>query len=155
MRRTFTIRSVSAAETRPLRHEVLWPHKPTVESCVLDADDEPHAHHVGAFDSDLVLVGVCSLFEQRSTRFPAAFAIEVPVYRLRVMGTRVQVRGQGVGNQIMDYACHWSRQQGAQYLWCDAREVAFDFYQRNGFEFISDMYVVDSIGNHRMMSRAL
>lgn len=142
-------------ETRELRHRILWPHKPSPEVCVIDVDDAEHAHHVGAFNASGDHVGICSLFHQRSERFPEALPLEDEVYRLRVMGTLPEVRGQGAGAAIVEYACEFARAFGAQWLWCDAREIAFPFYERVGFEFVSDGYTIDLIGPHRMMARKL
>ena len=38
---------------------------------------------------------------------------------------------------------------------CDAREVAFPFYERMGFSFVSGRYEVPAIGPHRMMALKL
>ena len=37
-------------------------------------------------------------------------------------------------------------------LWCDAREVAFGFYERMGFVFLNDTYDIPDIGPHRTMA---
>lgn len=147
----FMAKGISAAETRVLRHTILWPHRPHASDCTIDVDEAPHAFHVGAFDAEGRHVGVCSLFEQRSERFPLALPTDDPVYRLRVMGTLPAVRGQGAGATIIAFAREWCQNRGAQWLWCDAREVAFPFYQRVGFDFCSDHYEIDPIGTHRMM----
>ena len=151
----FIARSISASETRFLRHQVLWPHKPSPAVCTIDVDESEYAHHVGAFSEAGLHVGVCSLFRQRSDRFPAVLPADELIYRLRVMGTLPEVRGQGAGAAIVRYAANWSREQGALWLWCDAREVAFPFYERMGFKFISDGYNVPEIGPHRMMALKL
>ena len=59
------------------------------------------------------------------------------------------------GAAIVRYAAKWSREQGAVWLWCDAREVAFPFYERMGFKFVSEGYNVPEIGPHRMMALKL
>lgn len=151
----FEARSIAAAETRSLRHRVLWPHKPSPDVCTIDVDEAEHAHHVGAFDAQGEHVGVCSLFHQRSDRFPEALPVDDGVYRLRVMGTLPEVRGRGAGAAIVRYAVKWSREQGAVWLWCDAREVAFSFYERMGFKFVSEGYHVPELGHHRMMALKL
>jgi GNAT superfamily N-acetyltransferase len=152
---SFSALPITAVETQRLRHVILWPHKSAPEECTIDVDDADHAHHVGAFDAAGRHVGVCSLFDQRSERFPDAIPTQDPVYRLRVMGTLPEVRGKGAGAAIVEYACDWAREQGARWLWCDAREVAFPFYLRMGFEFCSEGYEIDPIGPHRMMRRKL
>lgn len=151
----FNARAITAADTRSIRHRVLWPHKERPEVCTIDVDLAPHAHHVGAFDANGKHVGVCSLFQQRSERFPAALPVDDEVYRLRVMGTLLEVRGQGAGAAIIRYAADWCRGQGAVWLWCDAREVAFPFYERMGFDYVSEGYEVPEIGPHRMMALKL
>lgn len=155
MKQHFHIRNISAEETQPVRHLVLWPHLPNVESCVIDIDHEPHAHHVGAFDMKGNLVGVCSLFQQRSDRFPQAILEGAPVYRLRTMGTLEEVRGQGAAVAIIHYVCQWCAERGVRYVWCDARQVAYGFYERMGFEFASEEFHLERIGLHRMMTRSL
>jgi predicted GNAT family N-acyltransferase len=155
LKQHFQIRSITAEETQPVRYQVLWPHLPDVKSCVIDIDHAPHAHHIGAFDPNGKLVGVCSLFQQRSERFPEAIALDVSVYRLRVMGTLKEVRGQGAAASIIDYVCQWCTEQGVKCIWCDARQVAFGFYERLGFEFVSEDFNIERIGLHRMMARSL
>lgn len=152
---TFTARTIAAADTRSIRHQVLWPHKDKESDCTIDVDEADHACHVGAFDEGGNHVGVCSLFAQRSDRFPEALPVGESVYRLRVMGTLPEVRGQGAGASIIRFAADWSREHGAQWLWCDAREVAFPFYERMGFAYVSGIYQVPAIGPHRMMALKL
>lgn len=151
----FHVREISAIETRKIRHRVLWPHRDRWEDCTIDVDEADHACHLGAFDSNDQLVGVCSLFDQRSERFPHAIPNEEKVYRLRVMATVPEVRGLGAGAQIVTFAGHWCRKKDAAWLWCDAREIAFGFYERVGFSFVSDEYEIVPIGRHRMMALKL
>ena len=40
-------------------------------------------------------------------------------------------------------------------LWCDAREVAFGFYERLGFGFMNEMYELPDVGPHRTMALVL
>lgn len=155
MKKHFQVRSIESKETQPVRHRVLWPHLPSVESCTIDEDQEAHAHHVGAFDDHGKLVGVCSLFQQNSIRFPHAFQKGISLYRLRTMGTLEEVRGHGAAALIVEYVCRWCSEQGAEYVWCDAREVAYGFYEHMGFEYISEEFTIENIGPHRMMARSL
>jgi len=151
----FHVRAIEHHETQVLRHRILWPHKAASHECTIDIDQAAHAHHVGAFNPQGHHVGVCSLFAQRSERYPSVLPLDESVYRLRVMGTLPEVRGQGAGAAIIEYACDWCRKEGASWLWCDAREVAFDFYEKVGFSFVSEPYEVAQIGPHRMMARKL
>ena len=153
MKKQFSVSVISAEETRSIRFRVLWPHKSSAEECVIDADHSDGAYHIGAFDENKQLVGVCSLFNQRSDRHPGALPDTDSVYRLRVMGTTPEVRGKGAGAAIIEFACTWCQEQDVKWLWCDALEVAFGFYERMGFECLSEMYQVPQIGPHQMMAR--
>lgn len=39
--------------------------------------------------------------------------------------------------------------------WCNARVAAIPFYQRNGWNLASDEFMIESVGPHRKMIRAL
>ncbi|MGB1074685.1 MAG: GNAT family N-acetyltransferase [Flavobacteriales bacterium] len=152
---SFVVRKISAEATRPVRHQVLWPHQPAPEACIIENDDDESTRHFGVFLLDGTLVGVCSMFDQRSERYPLALPKDDIVRRLRVMGTLPEVRGQGAGAALIEAFCAEARLLGAHWVWCDAREVAFGFYERMGFTFRSDAYVVPKIGRHKMMARRL
>lgn len=151
----FQVKIVKGADVLPLRNAVLWPHKEGPEACVIAEDELPTTRHIAAFNKAGVIVGVCSLFLQRSARFPAAIPADEAVYRLRVMGTAPEVRGHGAGAAIITKACREAKTLGADWLWCDARHIALGFYERMGFEFLTETYDVPEIGPHRMMARRL
>ena len=157
------VKRLVSQEVQELRHRVLWPHKPHPEACVIDIDKAPHAIHLGAFVDagedwgiDLPnhqgqLVGACSLFDQHCTRVDVPWN-EGDGLRLRVMGTLPEVRGWGAGAALIARAAEEVCAQGRVALWCDAREVAFGFYERMGFVFLNDTYDIPDIGPHRTMA---
>ena len=149
------VHRIPSAETRSVRHRVLWPHRPDVASCTIDIDDAPDALHFGAFSPEGEIVGVASLFLQRSDRFPEALPTDAPVRRLRAMGVLPEWRRQRVGEALIEASCEAARSQGVAFLWCDAREVALRFYEAQGFQFLSSTYEIPLIGPHRMMARPL
>ena len=70
--------------------------------------------------------------------------------------------GNGVGEAIINEAVKILKEGDVKVLWCDAREVAWGFYERCGFAFASneegyecDAYTVPNIGLHKMMYRRL
>lgn len=145
---------------KEVRYEVLWPHLESAEEARIDIDDSKGAIHLAAFKREEV-VGVASLFLQNCDRFPRYFEGE-KVYRLRAMGVLDKVRGNGVGEAIIKEAVKILKEEDVKVLWCDAREVAWGFYERCGFEFASneegyecDAYTVPNIGLHKMMYRRL
>jgi len=145
---------------KEVRYEVLWPHLESAEEARIDIDESKGAIHLAAFNGEEV-VGVASLFLQNCDRFPGFFE-EEKVYRLRAMGVLDKVQGKGVGAAIIQEALRVIKEEGVAVLWCDAREIAWGFYERCGFQFASgvegyecDAYSVPSIGLHKMMFRRL
>jgi GNAT superfamily N-acetyltransferase len=112
------IRPITATETYPLRHQVLWPQE-TLEYVKLNSDDQ--GHHFGAFSNGL-LVSVISLF------------IEGNVARFRKFATRPDCQGQGIGSQLLRHVMEYARTKGVKRIWCDARAVNEAFYRAFGLE---------------------
>lgn len=142
----FTVRQINSNATHPLRHRVLWPHKPTVDSCTIDIDDREDARHLGAFTPDGSLVGVCSIFEMATPKLEGK-----KQFRLRAMATAPEVRGMGAGKAIVLEALRLYGGMGADLIWCDARKVALQFYAACGFSEIDEWYEIPIIGPHKLM----
>jgi predicted GNAT family N-acyltransferase len=140
-----TVRRIAAADTRLLRHLVLWPHLERMEQCVTVTDEEDGAIHLGAFMND-TLIGICSLFRTHSSRLA-----HVRQYRLRAMATHPEYRGVHAGAALVREACRQLRNQDTEVLWCDARLNAEGFYTRLGFSHLEEVYEVPRIGPHRFM----
>jgi len=145
---------------KKVRYEVLWPHLESAEEARIDIDESKGAIHLAASKGEEV-VGVASLFLQNCDRFPGCFEGD-KVYRLRAMGVLDKVRGNGVGVAIINEAVKILKEEDVKVLWCDAREVAWGFYERCGFSFVADKegvecgaYAVPNIGMHKMMYRRL
>ena len=137
------VQQITPAETRPLRHKVLWPHIPNEVDCVIDIDKRQDAIHLGAIDQGRI-VGICSLFKMDSSRLE-----HQNQYRLRAMATHPDWRGRQAGKAIVEKAIEITSAKGMDVLWCDARKVALGFYQRMGFTLIDDWYDVRNIGPHQ------
>ena len=162
----FEVHELRPEETRELRHRVLWPHKRSAQECVIDVDEADHATHLGVFMAEPApwgvsldgragaLVGVCSLFDQPCTRCAVPWENE-DALRLRVMGTLPEVRGRGAGAALIAGALDEVVRREKSVLWCDAREVAFGFYERLGFGFMNEMYELPDVGPHRTMALVL
>lgn len=104
------------------------------------------AFHLGAFDEQERLVGVCSLFEMTTAKLNESQQI-----RLRAMATAPSVRDMGAGAAIVQEALRLAGGMGYDVLWCDARKVALGFYAKLGFERIDEWYEVPLIGLHQLM----
>lgn len=142
----YTIQRIDQLDTRPLRHLVLWPHREKMEDCTIDIDHRVDAIHLGAFDEQRRLVGICSLFEMQTPKLAAPRQ-----YRLRAMATHPDARGTGAGALIVHAAIETVHAMGYDVLWCDARKVALGFYAKLGFDRIDEWYDVPNIGPHQLM----
>lgn len=131
------MRTVSLAETRPLRREVLRPYM-TAED--LAAHEPAGAVAFGAVDGDeLVAVGLIG---------PEG---EPGDWRVRGMATRDGVRGRGAGTAVLRALVEHAAERGATRVWCNARTPARSLYERAGFVVASDEFEPPDIGPHFRM----
>jgi GNAT superfamily N-acetyltransferase len=140
-----TVRRISAADTRPLRHRVLWPHLSSPEVCIIDIDERRDAFHVGVYAEER-LISIGSFFSMDSPRL-----LMQPQYRLRAMATDPEFRRMHAGDTLIQFALQELRLRRAAVLWCDARLVAVPFYEQLGFQKADDVYEVPLIGPHHFM----
>ncbi len=147
------IRAISAAETRPMRSLLLRPGQPP-ENLVYPGDEHPDAFHPGAFDGER-LVGIATIYPEAP---PEAYRDQLPVgdaFRLRGMATLPEVRGKGHGRDLLDACFDHIRSHNANLLWCNARVIALDFYQRMGLQTIGSEFEIEGIGLHYVMWRVV
>jgi predicted GNAT family N-acyltransferase len=154
-----SIRSISAAETRPLRQQLLRQNA-RLEDLVYPGDDAEDTLHVGGFWGD-EMVGIASVYRMppKSPPRPAVWspwAEQVDkLWRLRAMATLPDVRGKGFGGQILQACIGYVAQQDGVMFWCDARVAAAGFYARYGFVIYGEEYHVPDVGPHYLMWRAV
>jgi len=137
------IKFITAEDTLLLRSPVLR-NGADSKTCVFDGDDDQASFHLGYFIDD-ELVCVASFHQQGKDDF------EGMAYQLRGMATQFSHQGKGIGNQLVNFAIVYLRGQKVNYLWCNARKMAFRFYLGLGFEFISDEFDIPNIGPHKTM----
>ena len=112
--------------------------------CGFDGDDDEGSFHVGYFQ-DEVLVSIATFHKQPREGFSGKG------YQLRGMVTNRDFQGKGIGNQLLNFSIVYLRGQKVNYIWCNARKIAYKFYQDIGFEFISEEFELPKIGPHRVM----
>lgn len=119
---------VDERTTRELRRAVLRPHLGPDDP--LPGDELAGGGvHVGATTADGTVAGTCFVYPDPCPWLPASTA----AWRLRQMATAPDLQGRGVGRAVLAAAVEHVRTQGADVLWCNARETAAGFYERNGF----------------------
>ncbi|QNL52334.1 GNAT family N-acetyltransferase [Olivibacter sp. SDN3] len=140
-----TIKFIPPAEVLPLRSLVLRNGK-LYGLCVFKEDERPDTIHLGMIDEgDNEPKCILTAFPQKKDGY------EGIGYQLRGMATHPDFQGRGLGNQLVNFLAVYLKGQQVSYLWCNAREIAFRFYQNLGFEFVSDEFEVPEIGLHRVM----
>lgn len=144
-----SIRRLQAADTYPIRSQVLRDGKPA-EFCVFDGDLEPETRHWGAFVHER-LVGICSLIRRSSPLEPLA----QPSVQLRGMAVLPDLRSLGLGARLLMHSEQYLRENEVFLLWMNARLNAVEFYRRNGYRKKGTMFEVKGIGPHYYMYKYL
>ena len=158
--------AADAIEIRPgrmeelfdLRHRVLRPHLPR-EAAVYDVDALPETRHFIALahrsagagagadgGNGRAVVGTVTIFprplDERETN----------AWQLRGMAVADDFRRAGVGRKLLAAVDrHLRSLDPVPLLWCHARITAIGFYERCGWQVISDVYDVPTVGPHRKM----
>jgi predicted GNAT family N-acyltransferase len=144
------VEAVTAAETWPLRKRILRPHQES-DVVVLPGDDDPRAAHIGARDVSGELVGVATVIPEACPWSPG----RRDTWRLRGMATDEGRRSAGIGGTILRAALDHVRAHGGSLVWCNARESAVAFYEREGFSRAGEPYVDPELGPHLPMQREM
>lgn len=138
-----TVRRVAAPDTVELRQLVLRGGR----AVALPDDDKP-AHHLAAYDGDL-LVGTGNVRAEEASWTPGPGG-----WRLRGMATAPSHHNLGVGGLVLAELVEHCRAEGGAVLWCHARVRAQRFYERGGFMTYGEAFDTEH-GPHVKMLRAL
>ncbi|MCH2033519.1 MAG: GNAT family N-acetyltransferase [Tenacibaculum sp.] len=140
-----SVKKIDAKDTYHLRLEVLrknidLPHE-------FDGDLDETTFHVGVIeDHNIVCIGT---FMKNSLE-----EIKGIQYQLRGMATSSEVRGKGYGKLLLNFATNELLKLKVEFLWCNAREVAVKFYEKNQFEIIGDRFE-NKAGPHYKMFKTI
>ena len=143
------IRFISAEQTLPLRSLVLRNGLPE-EQCLFDHDMLPTTFHLGYFNEEHELTCILTCMKENHGKIPKES------YRLRGMATHPMHRRKGHAAALLMAATEYLKNElEIEYLWFNARTIAFPFYEALGFEFISDEFDIPGSGPHREMYKYL
>ena len=101
-----------------IRHKAMYPDE---NPEVVELPDDGEGIHFGLFDNNQ-LISVISWFRRSETEA-----------QFRKFGTLEQFRNLGYGAQLMNYIIDFTKGEGIETLWCNARLDALNFYKRLGF----------------------
>lgn len=141
-----TIKKISAESTYFIRREILRDGMNV--SVSFEGDTDENTFHLGAFYNE-ELVGIATFMENTCD------VLIGKQYQLRGMATLPKVRGLGFGSELLIKAVEVLRQKQVTHLWCNARKIAVPFYEKNGFEVMSDFFEIPEVGTHCKMGKIL
>lgn len=112
----YRIIPITAEDTLPIRHRVMWPDKP-LNFVKLPDDDK--GQHFGLYVENQ-LISVLSLFlEDHRAQF-------------RKFATLQTHQGKGYGTLLLNHVILEATKQGATQIWCNARTEKADYYSSFG-----------------------
>lgn len=140
----------------PLRQEVLRPGFP-IEACRFEKDTDPGTLHyrVSITGSPKGTIA-CATTHKASPNGSHKEAL----FQLRGMAVSPDYQKEGIGGYLLAFV-EWfisaSRRHPGDGLtvWCHARMKAVSFYQKHGWEIVSDMFEIKGVGPHRRMRKSL
>lgn len=138
-----SFRRVRLEDVIGLRHQVLRQGLPR-QAAIFDGDDDPAARHYGAFE-DGRLIGCATLHLNRWDGQPA--------WQLRGMAVAEGLRSRGIGRQLLRFIDQDLSDSPVRFLWCNARVPASAFYQKLGWEVVSEVFEIPTAGPHVKMIR--
>lgn len=123
------IKEIKPSETLDLRHRILSPNK-SVDSIILTEDDV--GQHFGIFQSEK-LVSVISLFVENDNA------------QFRKFATETTEQNKGYGSILLNHIIEESLKNDIKNLWCNAQMSALKFYEKFGFEVVSEKWIKNEI----------
>ena len=137
---------INAADTYPIRQQVLIPDHDPKKAKFESDDDEDISFHLGAFHESQ-LVSVASFYYDRNMIFP-----DQHQYQLRGMATLQDFQRLGLSSELLNMAFPIIKQNFCSLLWCNARVTAIGFYQKVGFKIQDETpFEIEGIGPHVLM----
>ena len=136
------IKKISASETFPIRLDVLRKNIPLPFE--FNGDLEEDTFHLGAFKNDK-LISVSSYIKTNNANFKGS------QYQLRGMATLNEYQGSGAGKLMLQEAFLILRTLKIDYLWCNARVAAVNFYEKQGLQTFGEKFEIKYVGDHYAM----
>ena len=133
---TTKIIEITADETLPIRHQVMWPTKP-LDYVKLNNDNE--GLHFGLF-IDKKLISVISLF------------INDGEAQFRKFATLENYQGKGYGSILLNEIMHIADKQSLKRIWCNARRNKSEFYKKFGLVATNTIFIKGDV-DYEIMER--
>lgn len=138
-----TIKHISSFETHSVRKIVLRPNQDD-KSVIFEGDDLDDTVHFGLYVSEKLL-SVASIYKRLLKDNNSNG------WQLRAMATLPEHQGKGLGSRLLQACIDHVKESKGDYIWCNARKSAVNYYRKFGFEVISDEFEIANIGPHYVM----
>ena len=134
------IKAITAADTLRLRQQILRPGGDLTD-CQFTGDTDRSTRHFGAY-LESTLVGIVSVYARA---YPELGRYG---YQLRAMAVAESARGKQVGLKLLAVAEEAAFVASADYIWANARSSALGFYEKAGYQVLSDEFDIEGVGAH-------
>jgi GNAT superfamily N-acetyltransferase len=127
-----------------LRHRVLRAGLPP-ESAIFEGDSAESTAHLAVLLGTMV-IGCASLHLNTWEKHPA--------FQLRGMAVEPDFQGAGIGSLLLKEIDRVAASAFVNQLWCNARTPAIAFYEKHGWQVVSEVFQIPTAGPHvRMIKR--
>nr|WP_262710720.1 GNAT family N-acetyltransferase [Algibacter onchidii] len=76
-------------------------------------------------------------------------------YQLRGMAVLEEFQGRGLGTKLLKFGENILKEKNIDIVWCNAREIAVPFYNKNNYKTTGEPFTIQSIGIHYVMCKPL
>ncbi len=141
-----SVKEIKTEQTYRIREEVL--RKGIDLSSQFTGDFDKESFHLGLFYKN-ELVSIVSFMKIKHNM------LNGEQYQLRGMATKNKFQGKSFGKILIEKSVKILINKDINYVWCNARVIALNFYKRNGFVIIGEPFEIPQIGKHFLMSKKL
>ena len=140
------IKEIQAVDTHAIRLKIL---RNGISLPVeFNGDNNNDTVHLGAFKNKN-LIAVSSFMKLSNKN------ILGNQYQLRGMAVLDNFQGYGIGKLLLNEAINIFKKKNIDYIWCNARKAALNFYKKQGFQILGDEFQIQFIGEHFFMFKKL
>lgn len=141
-----SVKEIKAEDTYLIRKEVLRKNMDLPPQFTGDFDKD--SFHLGLFYEN-ELVSIVSFMKTKHNM------LNGEQYQLRGMATIEKFQGKGFGKILVEKSEEILIKKNINYVWCNARVIALNFYKNIGFVIMGEPFDIPVIGKHFSMSKRL
>ena len=139
-----------AANIIPLRLEILRPGRP-IEKAHFDGDNDMETFHFALRVPSKSTTPICCV-----SYMLVPHEGKEDIFQLRGMATAKEFQGKGCGAVLVTEAEEIIfAATGINAFWCKARQEAIGFYEKLGWKVAGDVFHIDDVGPHVIMTKGL